>query len=110
LALFGAECVRLGDQIVQGRRGQGQDLNIEAGFVHESDPLPGEIKQAPLDLARVDGNAGVCRRQPDRIPGIAHLRGQIMFLDADQVHALISISHVLPRPLTTDRPDGSDST
>jgi len=38
-------------EIVQGRRGQRQDLNVKAGLVHQGQPLVSKFEQAPLDLA-----------------------------------------------------------
>ena len=78
---------------MQRRPGQRKNLNVEVGLVHQSNPFAGEIEQAPLDLARVEANARVRRCQPNRLPSAAYVRGQIVFLDADQLHACLAIAH-----------------
>ncbi|CDN57938.1 Hypothetical protein RG1141_PA11060 (plasmid) [Neorhizobium galegae bv. officinalis bv. officinalis str. HAMBI 1141] len=38
-------------QIVQRRRGQRQNLNVEPGLVHQGDASVGKIKQTPFELS-----------------------------------------------------------
>jgi len=61
-------------EIVQRRPWSATGPEHRGGLVHESDPLAAISKQAPLDIAPVKRNAGVGRCQPDRIPGVAHVR------------------------------------
>jgi hypothetical protein len=84
-------------EIMQRRRGQRQDLNIETGLVHECDPLAGEVEQVALDLLRMHASAGVRCGQIDRVPGGAHAFCQVMLLYTDQLHACLRIARDVSR-------------
>src|ERR1700732_3042549 len=46
----------------------------------------GEIEQAALDRARMEGYARIDRIKADCVPGFAYLRGQEVLFDVDHLH------------------------
>ena len=63
--------------------GQRQHLNVEAGFVHQREPLVCEVDEASPERALMVADARIGRFQPDRMPCVFDRRRQEVFLDTD---------------------------
>jgi hypothetical protein len=72
-------------EIVQARRRQRQDLHVDAGLVHQGQPLLAEVGQAFVDDGRIEGQGAVIGAGEGR-PGALHVSRKDMFFDADDLH------------------------
>jgi hypothetical protein len=70
-------------EVMKRGRGQRQDLNVDARFVHQGEPVLGEIEQPTLNLARMECHARIDRVQTNGVPRFAYLSGQEMPFDTD---------------------------